>query len=49
MPAPDGCECFDRPTSGFPQGDNDIDGDDVANFENCASGPAILADAACDN
>jgi hypothetical protein len=35
------CVCFDRPEVGFPEGDGDIDMDDVAAFEACASGPGI--------
>ncbi len=35
------CICFDRPEVGFPEGDGDVDMDDVAAFEACASGPGI--------
>ncbi len=35
------CICFDRPEVGFPEGDGDVDMDDVASFEACASGPGV--------
>ena len=47
-PAPAGCICFDRPESGFPHGDNDVDADDLDAFEACASGPGIPASPGCD-
>lgn len=47
--APLGCECFDRPEPGFPQGDNDVDSYDRQAFEDCASGPAVPADQSCDD
>ena len=48
-PAPYGCECFDRPETGFPHGDNDVDLDDLAKFVNCISGPHIPLNPACAN
>ncbi len=47
IPAPDGCERFDRPSVGFPRGDNDVDGDDLAEFAACISGPAVPLNAEC--
>jgi len=44
---PAGCECFDRDSNGA--GDGDIDQDDWGAFEDCASGPAIVADDTCDD
>jgi len=35
------CVCFDRPEIGYPEGDGDIDMDDLAAFEACASGPGV--------
>lgn len=46
-PAPDDCECFDRPAIGFPHGDNDVDSDDLAKFSACWSGPEIPLNPAC--
>ncbi len=43
----DGCECFNRPEVGFPNGDNDVDLNDLDAFAACASGPGIPADANC--
>jgi hypothetical protein len=48
-PAADGCECYDRPEAGFPQGDNDVDLDDLDAFEDCASAPDVAADPVCDD
>jgi hypothetical protein len=47
---PDYCGCFDRRNNdNSPGQDNDIDGFDLEAFEDCASGPGIPADPACDD
>lgn len=44
------CSCFDRSSPGGPGvPDGDITADDLQAFFDCVSGPAILADAACDD
>lgn len=48
-PARSGCECFDRPESGLPHGNNAVDSDDFAAFESCVSSPAVPANPACGN
>ena len=35
IPAPDGCECFDRDK------DNDVDSNDLTAFSNCGTGPSV--------
>ena len=44
-----GCEDFDRPEPGWPDGDGDVDNNDYQAFEACASGPTIPADKSCDD
>jgi hypothetical protein len=46
---PDDCECFNRPESGYPIGDNDIDDDDLDKFDLCYSGPTVPLIATCDD
>jgi probable HAF family extracellular repeat protein len=43
-----GCECFNT-EPGLPAPDNDVDHDDFVKFKNCASGPNVPADSACDD
>lgn len=47
---PDYCQCFDRRNNdNSPGQDNDVDSFDLAAFEDCASGPGVPANAACDD